>query len=101
MYDMSDTATYIPGRHQPFDLSNIEWTNSLPTVSKTRKTYEGQLRLFLDHVVKMNRPEWARYPFTYKTIGGARAAAINAKKAYGTMPLVFEARGTSLFAKVA
>ena len=98
MTDMSDTTTYIPGRHKPFDLSNITWANSLPP-KQVRKPYEGQLKAFVEYVRLMDSSMWARYPFTYKTTGGATAGAINARKVYNE-GLEWESRGTSLFCKV-
>lgn len=98
MVDMSETATYTPGRHRPFDLSDIEWANDLPPKA-IRKTvlFEGQLQAFADHVRASRRAQWARYPFTYKSEGGAKAACSNARKTQDS-GLLWEARGTSLFA---
>lgn len=99
MVDMSDTATYIPGRHKPFDLTAIEWLGDLPPKPERKShLFEGQLKNFADFVLTSRRSQWARYPFTYKSQGGARAAAVNARKVYPT-GLVWEARGTSLYAR--
>lgn len=101
MYDMSDTATYIPGRHKPFDLSNIFVDELPPKIEKPRKPAAnllgGQLKSFAEYVRTAGRTEWALYPFHYKTAGGAMAGCSNARR---TQPgLFWECRGTSLFAK--
>lgn len=102
MVDMSETATYTPGRHKPFDLSQVEWADALPPKPtpkpKTSFLIEGQLKAFANHVRAVGSPKWARYPFTYKSESGAKAARINARKTQ-SQGLIWEARGTSLFAK--
>jgi hypothetical protein len=103
MYDMSETATYIPGRHKPFDLSNIFVDELPPKIEKPKKSpavnlLGGQLRSFADYVRTCGRSEWALYPFRYKTAGGAAAGCNNARKTQGS-GLLWECRGTSLFAK--
>lgn len=101
MYDMSDTATYIPGRHKPFDLSDIFVDELPPKPIKAPKPASnllgGQLKSFAQYVRTAGRTEWALYPFHYKTAAGAAAGCNNARK---TQPgLLWECRGTSLFAK--
>jgi hypothetical protein len=101
MYDMTNTATYIPGRHQPFDLSDIFVEALPPKIEKPRKEPQllgGQLKSFAEYVREQRRPEWALYPFRYKTAGGAAAGCNNARKIHG-QGLAWECRGTSLFAK--
>lgn len=102
MYDMSETATYIPGRHQPFDLSDIFVAELPPKIEKAPKPQRnllgGQLKSFAEYVRTSGRSEWALYPFRYKTAGGAMAGCNNARKTQGR-GLLWEARGTSLFAK--
>lgn len=100
MVDMSDTATYTPGRHKPFDLTAIEWSEDLPPKpeKKPANSFEGQLANFAEFIRNTPTNKWGQYPFTYKSAGGATAARGQARKAHGA-GLIWECRDRHLYAK--
>lgn len=51
----------------------VETFDALPPKPMT-DAYDGRVLMFKDYVVKAERPEWAKYPFPYRTRGHALRA---------------------------